>query len=126
MDVEWLGKAKFIIAGAFPIRQALAPSSKSLAERCAKPAFELGGQALKRATRRAAGCGERGEATGAGAQDLICRATGEHATGAQPVQLALIPIEQVVDPNRQRLNVTIGGGDNVTANEWRSNWHRKA
>jgi hypothetical protein len=78
--------------------------------------------------RGAAGCGERGEATGAGAQDLICRATGGHrnATGAQPVQLALIPIEQVVDPNRQRLNVTIGGGDNVTANEWRSNWHRKA
>ena len=80
------------------------------------------------ARRGAAGCGERGEATGAGAQDLICRATGEHrnATGAQPVQLALIPIEQVVDPTRQRLNVTIGGGDNVTANEWRSNWHRKA
>ena len=48
MDVEWLGKAKFIIAGAFPIRQALAPSSKSLAERCAKPAFELNGQAFKR------------------------------------------------------------------------------
>jgi len=42
----------FIIAGAFPIRQALAPSSKSSAERCAKPAFELNGQAFKRATRR--------------------------------------------------------------------------
>ena len=38
----------FIIAGAFPIRQALAPSLKSLAERCAKPAFELNGQAFKR------------------------------------------------------------------------------
>jgi hypothetical protein len=45
MDVELLGKAAFIIAGAFPIWQALAPSSKSLAEHCAKAAFELGSQA---------------------------------------------------------------------------------
>jgi hypothetical protein len=35
MDVELLGKATSIIAGAFPIRRALAASSKSLAERCA-------------------------------------------------------------------------------------------
>ena len=45
MDVELLGKAKSIIAGAFPIWRPLAPLSNSLAERCAKLAFELGRQA---------------------------------------------------------------------------------
>ena len=40
-----VGKAKSISAGAFPIWRPLAPSSNSLAERCAKLAFELGGQA---------------------------------------------------------------------------------
>jgi hypothetical protein len=47
MDVELLGKATSIIAGAFPIRRALAASSKSLAERCAKPSFQLGGRATQ-------------------------------------------------------------------------------
>jgi len=36
-----------------------------------------------------------------------------------------VPIEQVVDPNRQRLDVAIGGGDNVAANDGCSNRHRE-
>jgi hypothetical protein len=47
MDVELLGKAKSIIAGASPIWRPLVPSSNSLAERCAKLAFELGGQVAR-------------------------------------------------------------------------------
>ena len=36
------------------------------------------------------------------------------------VAVSVAPIEQVVDPNCQGLDVTIGGGDNVAANERRS------
>jgi hypothetical protein len=54
MDAELLGRAKSIIAGTSPIWRPLAPSSNSLAERCAKLAIELGGQLPRDETRRIA------------------------------------------------------------------------
>jgi hypothetical protein len=49
------------------------------------------------------------------------------STVVRPVQIlsaaALVPIEQVVDADRQRLHVTIGDGDNVAANDGSASRH---
>jgi hypothetical protein len=39
---------------------------------------------------------------------------------------SVVPIKEIVEPNRQRLDVSIGGGDNVANQERSSGWHRKS
>jgi len=76
MGVGSLGTIKLIVGGALPIWEQLATSLSSLAARCPKLAFKSTAQAGRGAAHR----GQRGEAAGLGALDVIV-ATGSGTRG---------------------------------------------